>query len=517
MRLSKNRSVPQHGLLGQKMTGPSPMRRRAASANCFLVIWLVLICAWHGKASEAAEASILAAVEPDDNRTNGLGDWIWTAQTLDRQTCQFWRSFEVPRGAAVVRARLRMTVDNEYTLFLDGRELGRGAEWRELYDYNLTPLMSPGRHVLAVIAVNSFSYAGMLFGMRIDLADGRVIEIKSDESWRIVPAGTRGWEKMTKAAPALPKATIVARFGGDPWWSTPIRMNEMPTLQPIKVFFWQTGGFQIALLTICALVILFSFWLMAQLALHKKERLLLQRERARIAMDIHDDLGSRMTQLVLHGEVAQSELPAESSMRWQLDRICQEARDVLSTLDEILWAVNPRRDTLSDFSAYVCGYAQEFLKPTAIQCLFDVESEASDLVLDLPIRRALLMVIKETLNNAVKYSGASELLLQIRCRGRRLLVVIQDNGKGFIPTAATKQRNGLANMTQRMNELGGTCLVTSQPGQGCRIEFALTLKPSRKQQSAWTGKPTQPQALTHETKDTQDANEIFEANHTAQQ
>src|SRR6266702_1776799 len=95
--------------------------------------------------------------------------------------------------------------------------------------------------------VNSFSDAGMLLGLRVDLADGRVVEIKSDESWRIVPAGTRGWEKMTKAAPAWPKATIVARFGGDPWWSTPIRVNEMPTLQPIKVFFWQTGGFQIAL------------------------------------------------------------------------------------------------------------------------------------------------------------------------------------------------------------------------------------------------------------------------------
>jgi len=129
----------------------------------------------------------------------------------------------------------------------------------------------------------------------------------------------------------------------------------------------------------------------------------------------------------------------------------------------------------------------------------------------------LLMVIKETLNNAVKYSGASELLLQIRCRGRRLLVVIQDNGKGFTPTAATKQRNGLANMTQRMNELGGTCLVTSQPGQGCRIEFVLALKPSRRQPSAWAGKPNQPQALADETKDRQNANEIFEANHTAQQ
>ena len=371
--------------------------------------------------------------------------------------------------------------------------------------------MSPGRHILAVNAVNSFSFAGMVLGMRVDLADGSVIEVQSDETWRIVPAGIRRWEKTTKAAAAWPTATIVGQLGGGPWWEAPTRLNEMPTLQPIKVFFWQTGWFQITLLTICAVVMVFSFRLMAQLTLHKKERLLLQRERARIAMDIHDDLGSRMTQLVLHGEVAQSELPAESAMRSHLGRICQDARDVLSTLDEILWAVNPRRDTLTDFSAYVCGYAQEFLKPTAIQCLFDVDSETSDLGLDLPVRRALLMVIKETLNNAVKYSGASELVLQIKCRGRRLSVVIQDNGKGFDPAAATPGRNGLTNMAHRIKELGGTCVVASRPGQGCRIEFAVALKPSRRRWFGWPWKSARPPALTGETNGTPHENENLQA------
>jgi signal transduction histidine kinase len=165
----------------------------------------------------------------------------------------------------------------------------------------------------------------------------------------------------------------------------------------------------------------------------------------------------------------------------------------------------------------VCGYAQEFLKPTTIQGLFDVESETSDLDLDLPVRRALLMVIKETLNNAVKYSGASEVLLQIRCRGRRLNVVIQDNGKGFDPAAATPERNGLANMAQRMKELGGTCVVTSQPGEGCRTEIALTLKPSRRRWFGRNGKPNQRLALTDQTKNRPQSNEILEATDTARQ
>jgi signal transduction histidine kinase len=239
------------------------------------------------------------------------------------------------------------------------------------------------------------------------------------------------------------------------------------------------------------------------LALHKKERLSLQRERARIARDIHDDLGSRMTQLVLHGEVAQSELPPESNTRWHLDGICQEAREVLSTLDEILWAVNPRRDTLNDFSSYVCSFAEEFLKPTSIQCRFDVDLEVSAMVLALPVRRALLMAIKETLNNAVKYSGASELLLQIKCHGKRLVLAVQDNGKGFDPATVKAGRNGLANMAQRLDELGGTCLVRSQPGNGCRIEFALVLKPSRWRPFGRLMKSNQVPPLSRELNDPQ--------------
>jgi nitrate/nitrite-specific signal transduction histidine kinase len=157
--------------------------------------------------------------------------------------------------------------------------------------------------------------------------------------------------------------------------------------------------------------------------------------------------------------------------------------------------VNPRRDTLNDFSSYVCAYAEDYLKPTSVQCLFDVDLEVSAMVLALPVRRALLMAIKETLNNAVKYSGASELLLQIKCHGKRLALVVQDNGKGFDPAMVKAGRNGLTNMAQRMSELGGTCLVRSEPGKGCRIEFGLVLKSSRWQPFDWLWKLMQ--VLSH--------------------
>jgi signal transduction histidine kinase len=381
-----------------------------------------------------------------------------------------------------------MTVDNEHTLFFDGREMGRGAEWRNLCEYDLTMLMTPGIHVLAVMAFNSTDSAGMLFGMHVELSDGRVLQVKSDKSWRVVPEGVRGWEKMTEAPDSWAPATIVAAFGARPWSQVPENIEIIPPAQPIETYFWQSSRFQFTLLAVCALVILISVGLLAQLALHQQQRWLLQQERARIARDIHDDLGSRMTQLVLHGEVAQSELPADSRTRSQLHGICEQARGLLSSVDEILWAVNPRRDTIRDFTAYVCEYAQEFFKRTPIQCLFDVNPEMSSAPLDLPLRRSLLMAIKEALNNTLKYSGATTVKMQIVWQRQKLVVVVSDDGKGFDPSAARSGRNGLTNMSQRMMELGGLCNIRSKPGEGCRVEFSIPLSQWRRRPWNWIWK-----------------------------
>ncbi len=214
--------------------------------------------------------------------------------------------------------------------------------------------------------------------------------------------------------------------------------------------------------------------------LHRKEKFLLHQERARIARDIHDDLGTRVTQLVLQGEVAQSELPSGSRTRGQLERISEEAREALRAMDEILWAINPRRDTLHEFATFVCGHAQTFLKATPIQCVLDVEPAMSTIAFDLPFRRSLLLAVKEALNNAAKHSGATELQLQIRRQGDGLTVVVQDNGRGFDPAQAKSERNGLANMNQRLNEVGGKCILSSQPGNGCRVEFYIPFTQMRR-------------------------------------
>lgn len=460
-----------------------PCWHRAALWFC-AALWLAIASARAGE-GEGAKPTPAQVPEPYITLTNWMGPWIWASNTFDFQTCQLWRTFEVPATSPVAYARLVVTADDEFTVFLDGRELGRGVDWHELFLFDLTPILKPGRHALAIRAFNAAFVAGVTMGLRVRLTDGRQIDVKSDESWRVVPNTVKRWQWKLQPGADWPQATIQSQLGAVPRSSWPENVVHIAPLESVKLTFWGTAWFQITLLTICGLVTLFSLQLMAQLALQHKERWLLQQERTRIAREIHDDIGSRMTQLVLQGEVALCGLVEGSKPRQQVGQICDDARKLLATMDEILWAVNPQRDTLRDFTSYVCKYAEEFLKPTPIQCRFDVAAEAAPAVFNLPLRRSVFMAIKEALNNAVKYSEATELHLEIRWQDQRLVVVVQDNGRGFDLAAVNPERHGLTNLRQRMNELGGTCRVTSSPRHGCRVEFDVPVEQPRNTLPTW--------------------------------
>ena len=379
----------------------------------------------------------------------------------------------MPASVLVTRARIRITADNGFRLMLDGRELGRGSDWRSLTEYDVSQLLSPGTHVLAVEAFNDRLEAGVLFGLRIEFADGSVKEIGSDGTWRVAPNNERGWETRRRAPSTWPAAVVMGAFGAPPRTSMPYGVTTLPPFHPIVLRPWQTGWFQVALLSVCGIALIVCLRLMLQLGLHAKARHLLQRERERIARDLHDDLGSGLTQLMLQGEVAQSELPEASEIRGQINQLCDKARALARGLDEIVWAVNSRRDTLRDFATYVSKYAQEFLLATSIRCRLDVEMGLPPAPFDLPIRRNVFLAVKEALNNAVKHSGATELFLRIHREAAGLHVVVEDNGRGFEPSATAGAGNGLANMSQRLVETGGQCRWSSAPGQGCRIEFTI--------------------------------------------
>jgi len=460
------------------------------SAGWKSFLGVLFVCLWSGRAIDALPVEeptsdlstySLDKVPPDARK--GLGFWIWTDKTFDRQTCRLWRDFDIPARAKVTSARLRMTVDNCYQFYLDGRELGQGADWRGLTEYDLTLLLAPGHHVLAVNAFNDYFQAGLILGLKIQLDNGQTVDIKSDASWRVVPDTESDWEELPQARPQWPPATIIPTRSVVQWndkhW--PYDFVSVPRFYPVVIPFWQAGWFHLMLASGCGLIFLACIGLLIQLALQSKEQRLLNLERARIARDIHDDFGTRLTRLVLAGEVAKSELADNAKACLYFSRIGDGLREALGAMDEVLWAVNPRRDTVHEFVSYVCEYAQTFLQPTGIQCQLEVEPDIPALDFDLPLRRSLLLAVKEAINNVARHAGATRLLLQIHRQESRLVVLVEDDGRGFDPAQAGGERNGLGNMIQRMQEVGGDCRISSAPGRGCQVAFSIPLKrrPSR--------------------------------------
>jgi signal transduction histidine kinase len=447
-----------------------------SSALTVCLLGLGLVLAAHATEQESFAASPVATLH---EATNYLGVWIWDKETRDKQTCRFWKKFDIPDGAEVAHAQLRIAADNAYTLFLDGRELGRGSDWRTVSVYDLTWLLPPGPHLLAVEGFNDNDKAGVILGFHASLANGQSVDVASDNSWRVAPSDERHWQTRRNAPANWPPVTIVGALGQEPWWKEPTHFVNLPPFPPLSVHFWEAGWFQITLLAACALAGLTSLYLMMRLAVQSKAHRLLRLERVRIARDIHDDLGTRLTQLLLIGEEAQSNLPDESETRGQLSEMCENARNVLGAIDEVIWVVNSQRDTLGEFVIYVCKYAESFLRLALVRCRFDIQRELPDISLDMPFRRNLLLTIKEALSNAVKHSGANEVAVCIRMQGQALLAVVEDNGRGFEPGHIDGARHGLHNMMARMSDLGGHCRVRSSPGAGCRIEFEIPLASTR--------------------------------------
>ncbi|HEX9872089.1 MAG TPA: ATP-binding protein, partial [Candidatus Tectomicrobia bacterium] len=386
------------------------------------------------------------------------------------------------------RATLYITVDNGFRLLLDGEEIGRGSDWRCITVFDLTWLLKPGHHVMAVEGFNDSLKAGLNFGLTIDLAEGEPVSIVSDESWRIAPNSDHIWAKRKQAPSEWPNAQVVGGQKERPWDIWPATIASYPPTYPPLRYFWQATWFQLTLAILCATAIVTGIWLFTRVSTQNKAQRLLQQERVRIAQDIHDDIGSRVTELLLLGEVSRREKtvnPAAAAEDDSIHQICDQARGLSLALDEVVWAVNAKRDTVRDFTNYVCKHAQSFLKTTSIRCRLDVEANIPSSALALHVRRNLFLAVKEALNNAAKHSQADELFLRIYRRDHNLFVEVADNGSGFDAQQTSGERNGLTNMWQRMGEIDGTCEIFSEPGGGCLVVFSVPMPRERGRLWTW--------------------------------
>jgi len=208
-----------------------------------------------------------------------------------------------------------------------------------------------------------------------------------------------------------------------------------------------------------------------------EQRRVLEQERARVAHDLHDELGAGLAQIGLIGALAQRPHAQPERARGLLAEITTRSREMVTALDEIVWAINPKHDTTNSVSGYLGDYAQEFLRPTSIVCRLDVTSEEHSQHMESTERHQMFLAFKEALTNVVKHAKATEVFVRIAIRRGKLSVTLEDNGKGILsnPEGSYSNGNGMQTMQMRLQNIGGRCEINSRPQGGTIVSFHLPI------------------------------------------
>jgi signal transduction histidine kinase len=205
----------------------------------------------------------------------------------------------------------------------------------------------------------------------------------------------------------------------------------------------------------------------------------LDQERARIARDLHDEIGANLSHISILSTLAARPGTAANISREHNTEVANVARQTILAFDEILWSINPKNDTLQSLSHFICRRTEEILAPANLSYQFALDESLPDRSVPPHRRHGLLLAVKEALHNILKHAGASRVELQCTMDGEVFVVRVTDNGRGFDPlgvsAAQGRHRHGLDNMRRRLAELGGECHLASSAGSGTRITFRLPL------------------------------------------
>ena len=209
----------------------------------------------------------------------------------------------------------------------------------------------------------------------------------------------------------------------------------------------------------------------------REERLReLERVRTRIAADLHDDIGSSLTKIVILSDVAQQNVSEDGAGKESLDAITEISNELVEAMSDIVWAINPEKDQLSELSHRMRRFASDMFTARNIKFQFRTQFE-DDVQLGANVRREVFLIFKESVNNVVKHSHCTEAAAQFSIEDDRLMLQVKDNGQGFEPAALNEpiSGNGLPSMCKRATELGGEFEVTSARGQGTTIWLSVPL------------------------------------------
>jgi signal transduction histidine kinase/ligand-binding sensor domain-containing protein len=350
---------------------------------------------------------------------------------------------------------------------------------------NTLPLkIPPGRHRV------DFQYTGLSF-VAPEKVHFKYRLAGLDSGW--LDAGTKRTVNYNYIPPGKYTFRVIACNNDDVW-------NEAGAKIAFEVlpYFWQTLWFRLLALSLTIVASSSFVWFIARRRMRRKlERLEQQRaieqERARIAHDIHDDLGVHLTRITMLSESAGGELDNPVQVAAGLNQIYNTSRELTRSMDEIVWAVNPRHDTMDSLASYLEKFAQDLLATAGIRCRLDLPMQLPGWRLTAEVRHNLFLAFKEALHNVIKHSAASEVHIGLTPKTASFELVVEDNGRGFVPGIKDKtlddpsrfaSGNGMENMTRRLAEVHGHCDIRSTPGQGTKVIFTVPLKTAVAQASS---------------------------------
>lgn len=373
-----------------------------------------------------------------------------------------------PAPAVVLQQTL---VDGVPDLLVPGRDAGKNNK-RETEDAPVKSLrLAPGKHTL------EFRYAGLSFDAPERVRFRYRLE-GLDLDW--VEAGNRRVAFYSFVPPGSYRFEVIACNGDGIW-------NEHGESLVLTVLphFWQTRWFMAALALGTILVGAAGTRVVVRQRLKRLEQeQILSHERTRIAQDLHDIMGAKLCRISFLSEHARKCQSVPVELQQQIRSISDDSREVLQSLDEIVWAVNPQKDTLEHLVSYIGQYAEEYFRRTGIEFSLEIPARLPAQSLSSQSRHHLFLAVHEALTNILKHSSASQAKIAMACREADFEITVSDNGAGFDPacnesnlaSSAAGFCNGLENMRRRMAELGGRCLVESQSGQGATIRFLLSIR-----------------------------------------
>lgn len=280
-------------------------------------------------------------------------------------------------------------------------------------------------------------------------------------------AGARRSAFYTNLAPATYRFEVLAA-NNDGVWSRAAAVVQL-VVEPL---WWQRRPLQLVAL---ALLLLLTAGgaratalrrTRAKIALLEREHAL-ERERSRIARDLHDEIGSRLTYLTLLADASE---PAGAR-----EALSDAARDTARTMDELVWSVNAANDTVEGLTAYAVRFAETHARAAGLRCRFTLPRERDPRELTADVRRHLFLAFKEAVNNAVKHAAASEIRVGLHVGHDQLAIEVADDGRGIAQHAEGAAGNGLRNMRERMEAVKGRFELETSPGVGTTVRLSVPL------------------------------------------